>query len=93
MDFGRFLIITVGWLDLLWIYNDVLLGICFPLRVTSRKSTHFLLASMVIFKPYFLKIAHKSFLINSTSCGDLLLIPRPSSLSRPKLLLCFMVIS
>ena len=58
IDSGMLLIITGGWLDLVWIYKGVLFGfvygICLPvvrLSVTSRKSTHFLLASMVIFRP------------------------------------------
>ena len=77
MDSGRFLMIVGGWLELAWMYNGVLLGLvysmCFPLvelRLTSRKSTDFLLASIVIFKPCVLKIAHRYFLINSTSRGD-----------------------
>ena len=63
---------------------------CLPVerfRVTSRKSTHFLLASIVIFRPCSLKIAHRSFLVNSSyQAGDPLMIPRPSSRNNPKLL-------
>ena len=68
---------------------------CLPVerfRVISRKSTHFLLASIVIFRPCSLEIAHRSFLVNSTWRGDPLMIPRPSSRYNPKLLPYFWVI-
>ena len=62
------------------------------LRVTSRKLTIFLLASMVILRPCLLKMAHRSFLMSSTWRGGAVVTPRPSSLYKPKLLPCFSLI-
>ena len=62
------------------------------LRVTLRKLTIFLLASIVILRPYSLKMLHRSFLIISTWRGVPLVTPRPSSLYKPKLLPYFALI-
>ena len=42
------------------------------LSVTSRKFTTFLLASIVIFRPYLTKMLHNSFFISSACLGDAL---------------------
>ena len=51
----------------------------------------FLLASIVILRPCSLKMVHRSFLISSTWRGRAFVIPRPSSLYKPKLLPCFYI--
>ena len=87
IDSGMFFKIPGGWLDLLWIYWGTLLGltygIYFPLfksKVTSRKWTVILLASIVILRPWSLKMAQRSFLISSIFRGGSFEIHRPSSL-------------
>jgi hypothetical protein len=59
--------------------------------VTSRKFTIFLFASIVIFRPWLLNKVHRSFLISSIWRG-VALMPKPSSLYKPNLLSCFIVI-
>ena len=53
-------------------------------NVMSRKSTAFLLASMMICKQLCLKILHISFLIASSCLGDFVQVASPSSLSIEK---------
>ena len=52
-------------------------------KVTSRKLTHFLFASVVSLRLWSLKILQMCFLIFSISFGDLSRATRPSSLYRP----------
>ena len=54
-------------------------------NVMSRKSTTFLLTSMVICNLLCLKILHISFLIASTCLGDFMQVASPSSLYNPTL--------
>ena len=54
-------------------------------NVMSRKSTTFLLASMVICKLLCLNILHISFLIASTCLGVFVQVASPSSLYNPTL--------
>ena len=51
----------------------------FRLKVTSRKLMIFLLASIVIRSPFWLKAQHISFLMFSVSLGEALQTARPSS--------------
>ena len=88
---GMFFITLGGWLDSLWTYCGLLLGLLkdlnlplFRFRVTSKKSTTFLLASMVTFRPYWLKILQMFFLIISIFLGVSLKVARPSSLYTSK---------
>ena len=62
-------------------------GLCVPFfksRVTSRKFTVSLFTSIVILRPFLLKIVQSFFLIRSVCLGVVLETPRPSSLYRPK---------
>ena len=58
--------------------------------MTSRKSTIFLFASRVIFKPLLVNSLQISFLILSISFADCWKAPRPSSLYKP---ICFLILS
>ena len=51
----------------------------FRLKVTSRKLMIFLLASIVIRRPFWLKTRHISFLVFSVSLGEASQTARPSS--------------
>ena len=71
---GMFRIMLGGWLDLLCMYRGVVAGfengLNLPVvrsRVTSRKLTIFLFASMVIRRLFWANILHISFLIFSFS--------------------------
>ena len=58
-------------------------GLCVPFfksRVTSRKLTVCLLTSIVILRPFLLKMVQSFFLIRSVCLGVALETPRPSSL-------------
>ena len=55
--------------------------------MTSRKLITFLLASIVILRPFLLKVLHICFLIWSIRRVDSRKIPRPSSLYKPTLVL------
>ena len=54
-------------------------------NVMSRKSTTFLLASMVIYKLLCLKVPHICFCIASTCLGNFVQVASPSSLYNPTL--------
>ena len=56
----------------------------FKSSVTSRKLTVCLFTSIVIFRPFLLKMVQSFFLIRSVCVGVALETPRPSSLYRPK---------
>ena len=56
----------------------------FKSRVTSRKLTVCLFTSIVILRPFLLKMVQSFFLIRSVCLGVALETPRPSSLYRPK---------
>ena len=73
--------------DVSGMFPGLLYGKYLPLArlsVTSRKFTTFLLASIVIFRPYLANMLHNSFLISSAWRGYALVTPR-LSLYKPKL--------
>ena len=78
---GMFRIMLGGWLDLLCMYRGVVAGfengLNLPVvrsRVTSRKLTIFLFASMVIRRLFWANILHISFLIFSIYWGVWLIL-------------------
>ena len=92
MDFGIFSIMRLRWVvrspvNVEWDVPGFRVWHVFTVsqEVTSRKFTIFLLASIVIFRPNLPKMLHNSFLMSSVFLGDALVIPRPSSLYKPKL--------
>ena len=60
--------------------------VCTVGKVESDVEKVFLFASIVILRPCSLKMVHRSFLVSSTWRGGAFVIPRPSSLYKPKLL-------
>ena len=83
---GMFRMMLGGWLDLLCTYREVVAGfengLNLPVvrsRVTSRKLTIFLFASMVIRRLFWANILHISFLIFSIFWGVWFITARPSS--------------
>ena len=59
------------------------------LKVTSKKSTTVLFASMIMVNPLSLNILQTDFFIFSTCLGVPVIIPKPSSRYNPKLVLLF----
>ena len=95
IDSGSVLSIDGGWLLCRLTYWGMLPGfvngLYVPVRkskVISKKSTTFLLASIVNFRLWSLNILHISFLIFSVSLGVSLNAPKPSSLYRPSFRRC-----